>query len=48
MGQASGAWLASRLLDAAGVVPVFGSSALGLAVLAVAFRRRLLSSRRAP
>jgi predicted MFS family arabinose efflux permease len=48
MGQASGVWLASRLLDAAGVVPVFGSSALGLAVLAVAFRRRLLSSRRAP
>jgi hypothetical protein len=52
MGQASGVWLASRLVDAAGVPAVFGCSALGLAVLAVAFRRRLVrhsvSSPRAP
>jgi len=47
MGQASGVWLASRLVDAAGVKPVFACSALGLAVLAVAFRRRLVSSPRA-
>jgi len=48
MGQASGVWLASYLADAVGIAPVFGVSALGLAVLAVFFRRRLLSSPRAP
>jgi predicted MFS family arabinose efflux permease len=52
MGQASGVWLGSRLVDAAGVAPVFAASAVGLAVLAVAFRRRLVrhsvSSPRAP
>jgi predicted MFS family arabinose efflux permease len=48
MGQAIGAWLASRVVDATGVAPVFACSALGLAVLGAAFRRRLLSSRRAP
>jgi predicted MFS family arabinose efflux permease len=45
-GQASGVWLASRLVDALGVRPVFGCAALGLAVLAAAFRRRLLSAPR--
>ena len=52
MGQATGAWIASYLIDATGVVPVFAFSALGLAVLGVLFRRRLLrqsvSSPRAP
>ena len=48
MGQASGVWLASHLADAVGIAPVFGLSALGLALLAVFFRRRLLSSPRAP
>ena len=47
-GQASGLWVASRLVDAVGIPPVFFGSALGLAALAFAFRRRLLSSRRAP
>ncbi|MFN2643947.1 MAG: MFS transporter [Burkholderiales bacterium] len=42
MGQASGVWLASHLADTLGIAPVFGVSALGLTVLAVAFRRRLL------
>jgi len=48
MGQAAGAWLASRLVDSTGIVPVFACAALGLAVLGAAFRRRLVSSRRAP
>lgn len=47
MGQASGVWLAARLVDAAGVAPVFGCAALGLAALSYAFRRRLLSAPRA-
>jgi predicted MFS family arabinose efflux permease len=47
-GQASGLWVASHLLDAVGIGPVFWCSALGLVVLTAAFRRRLLSSRRAP
>ena len=47
-GQAIGLWVASHVVDAAGAVPVFWSSALGLAVLGFAFRRRLISSRRAP
>jgi len=47
MGQASGVWLASHLADTLGIAPVFGVSALGLAVLALAFRQRLLSSPRA-
>jgi hypothetical protein len=41
-------WLASHLADAAGIAPVFAVSALGLVVMAAAFRRRLLSSPRAP
>jgi predicted MFS family arabinose efflux permease len=44
MGQASGVWLASNLADAIGIAPVFGASAIGLAVLALAFRRRLLKA----
>jgi predicted MFS family arabinose efflux permease len=47
-GQAAGLAVAARVSDAAGIPPVFWCSALGLAVLALAFRRRLLSSRRAP
>jgi predicted MFS family arabinose efflux permease len=47
-GQASGLWVASHVVDIAGARPVFWCSAVGLAALAFAFRRRLLSSRRAP
>lgn len=38
LGQASGVWLAARVLDAAGMMPVFVGAALGLAALALAFR----------
>ncbi|HEV3007972.1 MAG TPA: MFS transporter, partial [Burkholderiales bacterium] len=38
LGQASGVWLAARVVDAAGVAPVFACAALGLAALAIAFR----------
>jgi MFS transporter, YNFM family, putative membrane transport protein len=46
MGQASGVWLASHLADAVGIAPVFGVSALGLVLMAAAFRRRLMSAAR--
>jgi predicted MFS family arabinose efflux permease len=48
MGQASGVWLASRLADAWGTVTVFAGAAIGLAVLAAAFRYRVVSSPRVP
>ena len=38
LGQASGVWLAARMVDAAGAPPVFLCAALGLAALAAAFR----------
>jgi YNFM family putative membrane transporter len=38
LGQASGVWLAGRVVDAVGVTPVFLCAALGLAVLAAAYR----------
>jgi predicted MFS family arabinose efflux permease len=38
LGQASGVWLAARVVDAAGMAPVFVAAAAGLAVLAVLFR----------
>ena len=38
MGQASGVWIAGRVVDVAGVTPVFLCAALGLAALAAAFR----------
>ena len=38
LGQACGVWLAARMVDAAGVTPVFLCAALGLAALAAAFR----------
>lgn len=47
-GQASGLWVASHAVDAVGARPVFWCSAVALAALAFAFRRRLISSRRAP
>jgi len=47
-GQASGLWVASHVIDAAGPVPVFACSAGGLGLLAFLFRRRLVSSRPAP
>ena len=43
LGQASGVWLAARVLDAAGMMPVFLCAALGLAALALAFRFYFLS-----
>ena len=42
-GQASGVWLASHVVDAAGMTPVFLAAALGLAALAAAFRYFLSS-----
>ena len=38
LGQASGVWLAARIVDVAGAPPVFLCAALGLAALAAAFR----------
>jgi MFS transporter, YNFM family, putative membrane transport protein len=38
LGQASGVWLAARVVDVAGVTPVFLCAAVGLAALAAAFR----------
>ncbi len=43
LGQASGVWLASHVVDAAGMTPVFLAAALGLAALAAAFRYFLSS-----
>ena len=47
-GQAIGLAVASRLVDAVGIASVFWCSTVGLAAVAFAFRRRLLSLRRAP
>jgi predicted MFS family arabinose efflux permease len=44
-GQSAGVWLASHMVDAGGTRPVFVAGAVGLALLAADFRRRL--SRRA-
>jgi predicted MFS family arabinose efflux permease len=38
LGQASGVWLSARVVDLAGVPPVFLCAAVGLAALAAAFR----------
>lgn len=43
LGQASGVWLASHVVDAAGMAPVFLAAALGLAALSAAFRYFLSS-----
>jgi MFS transporter, YNFM family, putative membrane transport protein len=43
LGQASGVWLAARVVDAAGVTPVFLGAALGLAALAAWLRYSFLS-----
>ncbi len=40
-GQALGIWLAARVIDAWGVLPVFAAAAIGLPLLALDFRRRL-------
>jgi predicted MFS family arabinose efflux permease len=40
-GQSTGVWLASQAVDAFGTVPVFAGAALGLPLLALAFRRQL-------
>jgi predicted MFS family arabinose efflux permease len=45
-GQSVGVWLASHVVDAAGVRPVFAVAALGLFALALDFRRRLARLRR--
>ena len=42
-GQASGVWLAARVVDAAGMTPVFLAAAMGLAALAVGCRYFLSS-----
>jgi predicted MFS family arabinose efflux permease len=47
-GQSAGVWLAARVVDAAGARPVFLAAALGLALLALDFRRRLAKLRPAP
>jgi predicted MFS family arabinose efflux permease len=44
LGQASGVWLAARVIDAAGAMPVFLIAALGLAALALWFRGYFLSA----
>jgi MFS transporter, YNFM family, putative membrane transport protein len=44
LGQAVGVWLAARVVDAAGLAPVFATAALGLAVLGVSIRMRLRST----
>jgi len=38
LGQASGVWLAGRIVDVGGAPPVFLCAAVGLAALAAAFR----------
>jgi len=48
LGQATGVWLAGRLLDAAGAAWVFFAASAGLALLAFVFCRYFLSARRAP
>ncbi len=40
-GQALGIWLAARVIDAWGVLPVFAAAGIGLPLLALDFRRRL-------
>jgi predicted MFS family arabinose efflux permease len=42
LGQASGVWLAGRVVDAAGVTPIFVFAAAGLAALSFGFRRQLI------
>jgi MFS family permease len=44
-GQSAGVWLASHAVDASGARPVFAAAALGLALLALDFRRRLATLR---
>jgi predicted MFS family arabinose efflux permease len=46
MGQASGVWLAARVVDAFGAAPVFAVAALGLLGLSVLLRHLLLLRRR--
>ena len=38
LGQASGVWLAGRVVDSVGMTPVFVAAAIGLALLAAGFR----------
>jgi predicted MFS family arabinose efflux permease len=47
-GQSAGVWLASQVVDAAGARPVFVAAAIGLALLALDFRRRLAKLRPSP
>jgi predicted MFS family arabinose efflux permease len=42
LGQASGVWLAARVVDAVGATSVFAFAAVGLAVLSFGFRRALV------
>lgn len=47
-GQSVGVWLASQVVDAAGARPVYVAAAIGLALLALDFRRRLAKLRPSP
>lgn len=40
-GQSTGVWFAARVVDSAGTLPVFVTAAVGLPLLAMAFRRKL-------
>ena len=44
-GQSAGVWLASRMVDARGTVPVFLGAGAGLVALAFFFQRRLARMR---
>lgn len=41
-GQSIGIWLAARVIDAWGIIPVFAAAGLGLPLVALDFRRRLV------
>ena len=40
-GQSAGVWIGSKIVDAAGTVPLFLVAAAGLPIVAMDFRRRL-------
>jgi len=44
-GQSIGIWIAARVIDAWGIVPVFAAAGLGLPLVALDFRRRLARPR---
>jgi len=44
-GQSIGIWIAARVIDAWGIVPVFTAAGVGLPLVALDFRRRLARPR---